>query len=98
MSDGQTPEETIRNGADAVQCRIEAMREAGRPIPAPSRAQVGLRTINIDDHIYRILVEEGGHQGLDPKSVANAALVSGALMLLKRDGIVPDDVKERTKS
>lgn len=28
MSDGATPEEAIHNGADAVRCWIEAMREA----------------------------------------------------------------------
>ncbi len=98
MSDGETPEEAIRNGADAVQCWIEAMREAGRPIPRPSRAPVGLRTVNIDDHIYQMLVEEGERQGLSAESIANTALVSGALMLLKRNEILPDKAKERTKS
>ncbi|MCC2665803.1 MAG: hypothetical protein K0S35_3725, partial [Geminicoccaceae bacterium] len=51
------------------------MREAGRPIPAPSRAPVGLRTINIDEHIYRVLVAEGERQGLNTESIANAALL-----------------------
>jgi antitoxin HicB len=97
MSDGETPEEAVRNGADAVGCWLQAMREAGRPIPAPSAAPVGLRTVNIENHIYQILVEEGQRQGLSPESIANAALVSGALTLLSRDEMVAEKAKERIK-
>ena len=38
MSDGDTPEEALRNGADAVRCWIAAMREAERPVPPSSRS------------------------------------------------------------
>lgn len=34
-SDGDTPEEALRNGYDAVACWIEAAEEMGRPVPAP---------------------------------------------------------------
>jgi len=37
MSDGETPEEAVRNVQDAITCWIEAMQEDGKPIPAPSR-------------------------------------------------------------
>jgi antitoxin HicB len=97
MSDGATPEEAIRNGADAVRCWIDAMREAGRPIPAPSRAPVGLRTINIDEHVYRVLVAEGERQGLNTESIANAALLDAVQRLLKRDQAVLEAVEERIK-
>jgi len=36
MSDGETIEEAIVNAEDAMRCWIEAMREAGRPIPPPT--------------------------------------------------------------
>jgi len=36
MSDGETVDEAIANGEDAKRCWIEAMREAGRPVPPPS--------------------------------------------------------------
>ncbi len=36
MSDGETVEETIENGIDAVQCWIEAAKEANRDIPSPN--------------------------------------------------------------
>lgn len=37
LSDGETIDEAIVNGADAMQCWIAAMKEAGRSIPVPSR-------------------------------------------------------------
>jgi antitoxin HicB len=37
MSDGETPEEAVRNVQDAITCWIEAMQEDGKPVPAPSR-------------------------------------------------------------
>lgn len=36
MSDGETPEEAIANGKDAVDEWIDACEKLGRPIPAPS--------------------------------------------------------------
>jgi antitoxin HicB len=39
MSDGETPQEALLNGADARDCWIAAMRAAGRPIPPPSLAR-----------------------------------------------------------
>lgn len=39
-SDGETPEEALQNGRDAVVCWIEAAREMGRPVAWPRRAAV----------------------------------------------------------
>jgi len=36
-SDGDTPEEALRNGYDAVACWIEAANEQGRVVPEPRR-------------------------------------------------------------
>lgn len=37
MSDGETPQEAIANVQDAIACWIEAAKEAGRPVPKPSK-------------------------------------------------------------
>jgi antitoxin HicB len=37
MSDGDTPEEALANVRDAIAAWIEAARDLGRPVPAPSR-------------------------------------------------------------
>jgi predicted RNase H-like HicB family nuclease len=36
-SDGETPEDALRNGYDAIACWLEAAQEMGRPIPSPRR-------------------------------------------------------------
>ena len=38
MSDGETIEEAITNGIDAMRGWIEAMRAEGHPIPRPTRS------------------------------------------------------------
>lgn len=37
MSDGDTPQDALDNAYDAIICWIEAAREIGRPVPAPSK-------------------------------------------------------------
>jgi len=37
MSDGDTPDEAVRNVEDAIRCWIEEAEETGRPVPAPRR-------------------------------------------------------------
>jgi predicted RNase H-like HicB family nuclease len=39
MSDGETIEEAITNGLDAMPGWIEAMQAEGHPIPAPTRSE-----------------------------------------------------------
>jgi len=36
MSDGETPEEAIREGGDAVRSRLHTMRALGRRVPPPT--------------------------------------------------------------
>ena len=40
MSDGATPEEALANVEDAIACWIEAARDLGRPIPAPTPTEL----------------------------------------------------------
>jgi predicted RNase H-like HicB family nuclease len=37
MSDGETPEEAVRNVADAIAAWIEEAEAIGRPVPQPRR-------------------------------------------------------------
>jgi len=97
MSDGETPEEAIRNGADAVRCWIEAMREAGRPIPAPSKVTVSKRTIGVHDHVHRWLAEEADLQGLSVDTIADAALTHGLSALQERMRSGPPPLEKPAK-
>jgi antitoxin HicB len=38
ISDGETPEEAVTNGKDALRCVILTKMEFGHPIPSPDRA------------------------------------------------------------
>jgi antitoxin HicB len=38
FSDGDTPEEALRNAYDAIACWIEGAAEMGRAVPEPRRA------------------------------------------------------------
>ena len=38
MSDGESPEDALRNAYDAIACWIEAAEEMGRAVPQPARA------------------------------------------------------------
>lgn len=98
MSDGATLEEALRNGADAVQSWIEAMQEAGRPIPAPSKAAVSKRTIAVADHIYQEVAEEAVRQGLSVETIANAAWIYGFTALIDRIESAPPKVRSSAKT
>lgn len=37
LSDGETPQEALENAYDAILCWIEAARDLGRPVPAPTQ-------------------------------------------------------------
>ena len=39
-SDGDTPQQALDNIYDAIACWIEAARDLGRPIPAPTPAEL----------------------------------------------------------
>ena len=41
MFDGETPEEAMANGKDALGAWLGAMREAGKPIPDPGKPASG---------------------------------------------------------
>ena len=51
MSDGETLEETIENGKDALQCWIEAAAEDGQEIPEPGSLPTWVQQVPTDVHI-----------------------------------------------
>jgi antitoxin HicB len=67
MSDGETIEEALANGAEAKRDWIAAMREAGRPIPAPSDAAVetysGKWVLRTPKSLHRGLAERARQEG-----------------------------------
>ena len=51
MSDGETLQEAIENGQDALQCWIEAAAEDGQEIPEPGSSPTWVQQVPTDVHI-----------------------------------------------
>lgn len=81
MSDGETIEEAVANGADAVRCWVEAMREAGRPVPPPSAASddafSGKWQQRVPKSLHRRLVERAKREGVSLNTLVIALLAEG---------------------
>lgn len=64
MSDGETIEETVKNGFDAVECWLAAAREMGREIPKPGMDQSGKWVQRVPKSIHCRLVEKAKNEGV----------------------------------
>ena len=66
MSDGESLEETVKNGEDAVSCWLAAAKESGRGIPKPGtlEAQSGKWVQRVPKSIHYRLVEQAKREGV----------------------------------
>lgn len=90
-SDGETPEEALQNGRDAVAGWIGLAREMGRSIPKPGSA------VGADNHysgkwlqrvpksLHRKLVEGAKREGVSLNTLCLTLLAEGVGFQLKKD-------------
>ncbi len=66
LSDGDTVEEAIENGKDALQCWLSAAEESGRKIPKPGimEAQSGKWVQRVPKSLHYRLVEQAKREGV----------------------------------
>ena len=66
MSDGETIEEAIQNGQDAITCWINAAKESGRVIPKPGQLekQSGKWVQRVPKSVHLRLVEKAKDEGV----------------------------------
>src|SRR5438128_10350456 len=66
MSDGETIEEAIKNGRDAMACWMSAVKEAGRTIPKPGELenQSGKWVQRVPRSIHLRLVKRAEQEGV----------------------------------
>ncbi|WP_237251628.1 toxin-antitoxin system HicB family antitoxin [Thioalkalivibrio nitratireducens] len=64
MSDGETPEEAIANGRDAVSVWIKAAKEAGRGIPRPGELPSGKFIARIPRSLHARLTARAKQEGV----------------------------------
>ncbi|MEX0814402.1 MAG: type II toxin-antitoxin system HicB family antitoxin [Dongiaceae bacterium] len=79
MSDGETIDEAIRNGADAMREWIAAMKEAGRPVPPPSRPErySGKWPMRVPRSLHRRLAERAKAEGVSLNTLAVTLMAEG---------------------
>jgi predicted RNase H-like HicB family nuclease len=69
MSDGETPEEALKNVQDAIKCWIETAKEKGRPIPLPEEYREeneysGKILLRIPKSMHKMLHEMAQEEGV----------------------------------
>jgi antitoxin HicB len=74
MSDGETPEEALANGSEAVGAWIDAMRAAGREIPAPGEPASGKFIARIPRSMHARLSARARQEGVSMNALVSAFL------------------------
>jgi antitoxin HicB len=90
MSDGETIDEALANGAEAKRDWIAAMQAAGRPVPAPTieaaEAYSGKWVLRTPKSLHRGLAERARQEGVSLNALAVAMLAQGLGQRQTRDG------------
>lgn len=85
MSDGETPEEALRNGRDALDAVIETYRKDGRAPPTPfSRGASGKFNLRAPKRLHAMLAKASEQEGVSMNTLAVALLAEGLGVRLER--------------
>lgn len=76
MSDGETPEEAIKNGLDALKATLEALEEWGRPLPEPGSAAraSGRMALRLPKSLHARLIVKARQDGVSINTEAVSLL------------------------
>lgn len=79
LSDGETVEEAIRNGADAEKAWLQAARKWGDPIPQPGqgRGKTGEFRTRVPKSLHTKLARQAEIEGVSMNTLAVALLAEG---------------------
>jgi antitoxin HicB len=79
ISDGETPEEAIANGKDALKSCLRTMREFGDPIPKPGSfgASSGQWRQRVPKSLHARLTARAQQEGVSLNSLVTALLAEG---------------------
>jgi antitoxin HicB len=87
MSDGETPEEAIANGMDALNSCLRTMREFGDPFPRPGAfsESSGQWRQRVPKSLHARLVARAGMEGVSLNTLVTSLLAEGlAVRRLRR--------------
>lgn len=74
MSDGETPEEAIANGRDALAAWLKAAEESGREVPRPGDLPSGKFIARIPRSLHARLVARARQEGVSMNALVSAFL------------------------
>jgi antitoxin HicB len=79
LSDGETPEEAIANGRDALKCCLLTLKEFGDPIPKPcsSSAASGQWRQRVPKTLHARLAERAKQEGVSLNTLVTAMIAEG---------------------
>jgi len=84
MSDGDTPEEAMANGKDALEAWLQAAAEAGREIPAPGELPSGKFIARVPRSLHARLSARARQEGVSMNALVSAFLAES---LGRREGL-----------
>lgn len=76
VSDGETPEEAMRNGSDAARTYLRDCVRHGDPIPLPSQASGQWRQ-RVPKSVHARLVERARQEGVSLNTLVTAMIAEG---------------------
>lgn len=76
VSDGETPEEALRNGADAVKAYLRSCVRRGDPVPKPGSASGQWRQ-RVPRSLHARLVAKARQEGVSLNALVTAMIAEG---------------------
>jgi antitoxin HicB len=77
MSDGETPEEALANGRDALAAWLQAARETGREVPPPEEPPSGKFVARVPRSLHARLAARARQEGVSMNALVSAYLAEG---------------------
>jgi antitoxin HicB len=77
MSDGETPEEALNNGKDALEAVIAVYREEGRALPRPGESSGGKIVARIPKSVHMRLQARAKQEGVSMNLLVASFIAEG---------------------
>lgn len=77
ISDGETPEEAIANGKDALAAWLQAARETGREVPNPRELPSGKFIARVPRTMHARLAARARQEGVSMNALVSSFLAEG---------------------
>lgn len=84
MSDGETPEEAMANGKDALDAWLEAAAEVGRDVPSPGDLPSGKFIARVPRSLHARLTARAKQEGVSMNALVSSFLAES---LGRREGV-----------